>query len=118
MAELLCKAVDAWGDSPERSMKGDVIVVRPDGWVWGREECPPRFVIIKVPDMTLEEAKKYEQPLMVDDGVDTEGHPKQKMAKVRKYAIPVEDVEEAKKNNGVLVRTKAEKLAKIKEKTS
>ena len=32
-----------------RSEKGDVAIVRPDGHPWGNKECPPDFVIIKVP---------------------------------------------------------------------
>jgi len=41
-----------------RSQKGDIIVVKPDGWKWGKEECPPRFVVIKVPEIKYEDAKK------------------------------------------------------------
>jgi len=46
-----------------RSQIGDVIVVRPDGWKWGKEECLPNFVVIKMPDVTMEEAKKYEEQM-------------------------------------------------------
>ena len=63
-AELLVKAEDAWGDDPSRSRKGDIIVVRPDGWKWGKEECLPRFIVIKVPNVKAEDLKYLEQPLM------------------------------------------------------
>ena len=62
MAELLVKMVDAWGDDKARSMKGDIIVVRPDGWKWGNEECPPRFVVVKLKGVKEEDVKHYEQP--------------------------------------------------------
>jgi len=45
----------------QRIQIGDVVVVKPDGWQWGKEECLPTFDIIKVPAMSYEEAKKYEQ---------------------------------------------------------
>ena len=46
-----------------RTQVGDVIVVRPDGWVWGNEECPPRYIVIKRPDLSVEDARYLEEPL-------------------------------------------------------
>lgn len=74
------------------------------------------FVVVKVPDMTLEEAKKYEESLS-EQFTDTEGKPQSRMLKVRKYQIPLVDVEEAKTNGGILIRIKADKIKNIKEKT-
>jgi len=133
-AELLVKAKPHWMDSLKqdeidkmsdmqkehynaRSQVGDIIVVRPDGWKWGKEECLPNFIVVKVPGMTIEEAKKYEEQLteMVDkDGKvvtkPTEAELKElvkdkawveadkakqircRVLKVRKYAIPSADV--------------------------
>jgi hypothetical protein len=62
-AELLVKAEDSWGTNEARSRKGDIIVVKPDGWKWGKEECPPRFVVVKLKDVTVEDVKYLEQPL-------------------------------------------------------
>jgi hypothetical protein len=42
-------------------MRGDVVDVRPDGFLWGREECLPRFYIIKIPELKIADAKKYMQ---------------------------------------------------------
>ena len=42
-----------------RLVKGNPIVVKPDGWKWGKNERSPSFVVIKVPDMTVEEGKAY-----------------------------------------------------------
>ena len=55
-----------------RSQIGDIIVVRPDGWKWGKEECLPNFVVIKMPDVTMEEAKKYEEQIMAEKEVARE----------------------------------------------
>ena len=89
MAELLIKNVDAWGDLSERSRKGDIIVVRPDGWVWGKEECPPRFVVVKLKGVAEKDVKHYEQPLMSEP--DKDG--KTTMLKRRKYAIDTATVD-------------------------
>lgn len=93
MAQFLIKAQEPWnnasGDAPpERSRLGDIIVVRPDNHVWGREECLPRFLVVKVTNMTYDDAKHLEESLMVDDGLDERGNPKKKMAKVRKWQVP------------------------------
>ena len=93
MAELLVKAQEPWNnDLPnapsERSRLGDIIVVRPDSHVWGNEECLPRFIVVKVTNMTYDDAKHLEESLMVDDGLDEHGIIKRKMAKVRKWQVP------------------------------
>jgi hypothetical protein len=93
MAQLLIKALEPWNnDSPtapsERSRLGDIIVVRPDDHVWGNEECLPRFIVVKITNMTYEDAKHLEESLMVDDGLDEQGIPKKKLAKVRKWQVP------------------------------
>jgi hypothetical protein len=41
-----------------RTQVGDVIVVRPDGWEWGTRECLPEYVVIKLPGVSEEDAKK------------------------------------------------------------
>lgn len=60
-AELLVQAVD--GVYETSAKKGDVIVVRPDGWSWGREEGLPRYVVIKMPGVPVEDVKHYEETL-------------------------------------------------------
>jgi hypothetical protein len=86
MAELLVKAKAHWMDSfpqatidamtpaerrgfESRSRIGDIIVVRPDGWVWGSEECLPNFVVVKVPGVSVEDVKHYEDVLQQDEVV-------------------------------------------------
>ena len=99
MAELLVWARGHWlDDTPQdkidamtndelvsfnaRIQKGDVVVVRPDGWEWGALECPPDFIVIKVPDMKFEDAQLYEQSL-----TDNTNQEKSVTLKIRKYAI-------------------------------
>ncbi len=82
-AELLVKMVDAWGTLESRSMKGDIIVVKPDGWKWGKEERPPKFVVIKLVGVKVEDVKHYEEPLM----------DKEVMLKRRKYAVDTATVD-------------------------
>jgi len=110
MAELLIKAQAHWKDSFDqktidnmskdekqsfdaRSQIGDIIVVRPDGWKWGKEECLPRFVVVKVKD-SFEEAKKYEEPLTeeYDETVDGKTETMSRVLKTRKYCITSADV--------------------------
>ena len=65
-----------------RTQLGDVVVIRPDGWVWGREEGLPNFVLVKIPNMTVGEAKQYEEAIM--DTTDPE-HPK--LLRFRKFYL-------------------------------
>lgn len=64
-----------------RTQIGDIIIVRGDGWAWGREECLPNFIVVKLPNLTEAEVKHYEQSL-----IDTADPQKPIMLKVRKYA--------------------------------
>ena len=76
MAEFLIRAKGHWKDewnqtkvdglTPRerdsynaRLQLGDIIVIMPDGWKWGKAECLPDFVLVKIPDMTVEEARQY-----------------------------------------------------------
>lgn len=100
MAELLVRASGHWLDSKTqaqvdamsagdrqsynaRSQVGDIIVVKPDGWVWGLEECLPTFIVVKLPGVSEEESKYYEQGLI--DNTNPE-HPV--LLKRRKYQVP------------------------------
>ena len=84
MAELLCRAKSHWQDGWDnakiasltldelrshnaRTQIGDIIVVRPDGWEWGGEECLPNFRVRKYPGVPVEDMKHLEQNLMQDE---------------------------------------------------
>ena len=133
-AELLIKANGHWMDNLSqekiekmsedefrsynaRSQKGDVIAVRPDVWTWGKSECPPNYIVVKVPEMTLEETKEYEQPLMEDYIDDETKEVMQRVVKLRKYYVDVSEVEEVKQEGGIKTRTKTDKIKNIKVKS-
>lgn len=64
MAEILIKAVDATHSDPEKDAvgcykRGDMVVVAPDGHVWGKEEGLPKFVVVKVPGLSVEKARDF-----------------------------------------------------------
>lgn len=44
--------------------RGEIIVIKPDGWEWGRKERPPSYIIVKVPGVTVAQAVKYTQGLI------------------------------------------------------
>lgn len=114
-AELLVKAKPHWMDDLKqsdidkmsegdkqsyeaRSQIGDVIVVKPDGWNWGKEECLPNFIVIKIPDLKYEDAKNYEQSL-TEEYVDPETQMiETRMLKCRKYQIPTAVIDDAKQS--------------------
>jgi hypothetical protein len=63
MAELLVMAHDKASADPYLDCRcykrGDVVVVRPDGWAWGREELlSPLFRIVRVP-VSVSEAEAF-----------------------------------------------------------
>jgi len=66
-----------------RTQIGDIIVVRPDGWKWGKEECLPNFIVVQLPNISIDTVKYYEQSLM-----DITDQKNPKMLKVRKYRVP------------------------------
>ena len=97
--------------------KGDVLIVRPNGHIWGTAETLPTYIQVSVPDMPYAEAKVYEEPLMEDDGVDAEGNPKQKMLRLRKHYIPTTEVETAKLSSGTLTKTRIQNISSVQQKS-
>jgi len=64
MAEALIKAVDFVHPDPEidkrgAHKRGDIIVIKPDGWNWGgAERDPSKFAIVTVPDEWMDSGKE------------------------------------------------------------
>jgi len=134
MVEFLIKAKDHWMDSltekevenlskeekegyDARSQKGDIIVVKPDRWKWGKEECLPNFIIVKIPEMSLKDGLKYQESLM-EDKTDINGESYQKLLKRRKYFFNKTEVDSCVSSlNNSLELTKNVVLTKITEKT-
>lgn len=66
MARFLVKAVSAAHVDPVKDARGcykrgDIVVIRPDGHVWGREETLPMFYQVDVSGLTVEAATLYAQ---------------------------------------------------------
>lgn len=60
MAELLVKAQDSpVSDGPGKWKQGHVVTVKPDGHLWGAKEGLPRFVIVKVPGIDVEDVEDF-----------------------------------------------------------
>ena len=103
MAEILIRAKGHWKDGIKkadynalseeekiaydaRTQLGDIIVVRPDGWVWGSAEGLPDFVRVTVTGMTVEEAKQYEDSIN-EQYTDAQGNPSTRMLRFRKFFL-------------------------------
>lgn len=55
----------AWlRDMWHQTHRGEIIVIKPDGWTWGGMANPPRYVIVKVPGVSVAQAQKYTQGLI------------------------------------------------------
>ena len=121
MAELLIKAKSHHMDSLNqteinqlsdtmkdqynaRSQIGDIIAVHPNGWNWGKKECLPNYIVIKIPKLSFEEAKKYREPIIGERNDAVLGI-EQYETKHRKYQIPqsvVNDVKQAFSNSIII----------------
>lgn len=104
-AELLVQAKDSLYETGAK--KGDVIIVRPDGWVWGKEEGLPNYMVVKLKGVPVEDVKHYEEQLTeqvevpVENGGNLVGgnlskEYRSKIVRLRKYSVPVADVETAR----------------------
>lgn len=65
-AEILVKATDSIHPNPTEDLRGSYkrgypVVVMPDGHIWGSEERLPKFVVIKIPLISVEKVQKYIQ---------------------------------------------------------
>lgn len=96
MAELLILAFDTSNKDAALDVfaykKGHVISVKPDGHKWGKEECLPKFYIVKLPKVSVADVQKY-----LDAQMDTLGSATEKIA-IRRYQVDVGTIPTAIKN--------------------
>lgn len=120
MAEILIKLEEARNpDDPTAWGKHHPVAVKPDGWKWGAKETLPKFCVVRIADMTVEEAEKYleEETQMVDDGKVVAPV----VTRIRKYTIAMDDPALAKSitteiaEKGFVSVTKTEILTAIKD---
>lgn len=72
MAELLICARDATHADPDVDRRacykrGDPVTVQPDGHPWGRKEGLPRFMVVKVPGVSVEQMRGLIEEQSEDD---------------------------------------------------
>lgn len=83
MAEMLVFAVNRTHPNPVKDRRGcykrgDIVVVKPNGWGWGTEETKaPKdggvFVIIKIPGVSVASIEKYTASDSIQDGFEPNG---------------------------------------------
>jgi hypothetical protein len=138
MAELLIRAQDHWMDKltqkdvdvmndeqrssyESRVQKGDIVAVYPDGVCKEDVARESPFIIVKIPEMSFEEAQIYMEPLMetvIDESSDEKETIYKKMIRFRKYSLPKTDVDSvAMDASKVSSMTKISLTSKIIEKT-
>lgn len=122
MAELLIRAKTHWKDEwnnakvksltpleleiyNARTQLGDIVIVKPDDWVWGGEECLPNFVIVKLPGVSVEEVNNYMESLM--DNTDPNNP---KMLKHRKHRVPPNYIQNLVNQNQSVVTISQEQI--------
>lgn len=100
MAEILIKAFDATNADPVKDRcgcykAGMPVVVMPDGHKWGAKELPPRFYLIKVPGITIDNVEKFISPEF-EALPDVEGKPV--VYRRRKWQVRVSDLPQGVKD--------------------
>lgn len=75
MAEILVRAGNTVHSDPSKDQRGCYkrgmpVVVMPDGHPWGAEEGLPKFVIVKIPLISVDRVQQYIAP-QVESGVVT-----------------------------------------------
>ena len=86
MAEFLIRAQAS--KNPAASEVGDIIIVRPDGHEWGKCECLPEYIVVKVPDIKVADVKRFEECLTEINELTNVNT----MLKRRKYQLPTTTV--------------------------
>jgi hypothetical protein len=75
-----------------RIQLGDIVVVRADSWEWGRCECLPDYLIVKVPGIDVDhlyETALYTKEVVVVNSKETEDV---KIEKQRRFGFDVETI--------------------------
>lgn len=100
MCEILVRAVDNAHEDRDKDMfsykRGYPVVVMDDGHVWGREERPPNFYIVKLPGVKKEEMQYCTSVVFQDEGTENEriiGRRKWKVDDTRIPPTELSDIE-------------------------
>lgn len=105
MAEILIKARNATHPDPEIDRvgcykRGDPVVVRDDGHVWGAKEGLPNFVVVKIPGVAASRIEALIQAQTEDDAgspvQDENGAPR--AFRRRRWRVLVDNIPAAIRN--------------------
>ena len=93
MAEILICARNVTHADPAMDRRGcykrgDPVVVQPDGHVWGRKEGLPRFVVVKIPGVSVATVEALVQPQTEDDS----GNPAAVTFRRRRWRVLVDNL--------------------------
>jgi hypothetical protein len=116
MCQILVMAKNHWMESVDRSgwsekqlaaydvriTLGDIMAVAPDDHIWGTDEGPPNHILVKIPGLTVEEAKQYIQRLMGSPTIEANGRVRPNMVKQRRYSVPVNLVNSIMDQGGIV----------------
>lgn len=98
MCEIIVKAIDATHSDPDKDRrgcykKGYPVAVYPDGTVWGNEERLPKFVIIKIPGVPVDNptVQKFVYPELSDTPNEDGSYPtyRRRLWKLRWDDLPI-----------------------------
>ena len=86
--EMLILAKDPPGELASDSVrKGDVFVVREDGFLWGYKELLMNYIVASLPDVSESDAKFYEEAKMDNSTLDENGNAIPRMVYPHKWRI-------------------------------
>jgi hypothetical protein len=86
-------------DRRGRVQQDEVICVCPDGWQWGTAELnKTNYIIIKFPQVSLEQGKKLELVQYIQNGTNELGEPRLDIYRKRIYKIRRADLPVAARN--------------------
>ena len=55
---------DYLSDMWHQTHRGEVIVIKPNGWAWGGKERPPEYIVVKITGLSVAQAAEYIQGLL------------------------------------------------------
>lgn len=87
MAELL---VRAWQPKNDIQDIGDIVSVQRDGWTWGKCECLPDYLVVKLPGVAVSTVTRFLETLSTPPVFDANGKctSPRILHKRRKFAAP------------------------------
>ncbi len=107
MTELLIKAIDYVNPDPVEDRigsykRGMIIAVKEDNHTWGNKECLPKFVVLKIPGISVQNVLKFCESYDIDMGGGTMLTYRRRRWIIRWSDLP-QVAKDKLKNNGELI---------------